>query len=246
MTTALIAGAIAITAVCGIALTGTLSTLYDDAISRSKRESAEFAAVLAGQTSRSVEAINLVIEELAHRAANRVDEHDDALEGLADKEMHLYLKQRLSRLPFADVITIANASGRVVSLSRAWPVPKVDIADRDHFLAVKSGAKDLVISMPVSNRVEGETLIYFARRIESSAGLFLGTVIVGARPDKLIDANAADAHVEGRTLVLARRDGVLLAHSESPKSAGCNHPCRFSAICRFTSSKSIGASSETC
>lgn len=52
----------------------------------------------------------------------------------------------------------------------------------------------------------------------------MGAVVVGARPDKLIDANAADAHVQGRTLVLARRDGVLLAHSQSPKSAGTRFP----------------------
>jgi diguanylate cyclase (GGDEF)-like protein len=222
--TVLIAAMLAIAAICGIALTATLWKLHDDAIDRSKRESAEFASVLAGQTSRSVEGINLVLEELAHRVTSSLDEHDDALERFGHEETHLYLKQRLSRLPSADVIAIANPSGRLVSTGSAWPAPKVDIADRDYFQAVKAGVKDLVISTPAPNRVGGETLIFFARRVESSAGAFLGAVIVGARPDKLIDANAADAHVQGRTLVLARRDGVLLAHSESPKSAGSTFP----------------------
>src|SRR5438128_1964782 len=114
-TAALIAGSITIATICAIALSSTLSKLHDDAIDRSKRESAEFAAVLAGQTSRSVEAINLVLEELAHRVASRLDQSDDTLAQFADQETHLYLKQRLSRLPFADVITIVNASGRIVS-----------------------------------------------------------------------------------------------------------------------------------
>jgi Diguanylate cyclase, GGDEF domain len=66
--------------------------------------------------------------------------------------------------------------------------------------------------------------VFFARRAESSTGTFLGAVVVGARTDKLIDANATDAHVQGRTLVLAHQDGMLLAHSESPKSAGSQFP----------------------
>src|ERR1041385_3985622 len=115
----LISGLIAIAGICALVLTATISKLYDDSIDRSKRESAEFAAVLAGQTSRSVEAINLVLEELAQRVASRPDENGDALEQLADQETHNYLTQRLSRLPFADVITIVNSSGRIVSMTRA-------------------------------------------------------------------------------------------------------------------------------
>jgi hypothetical protein len=68
-----VVGSIAIAAICAVSLSATLATLYDDAIGRSKRESAEFAAVLAGQTSRSVEAINLVLEELAQRITRPAD-----------------------------------------------------------------------------------------------------------------------------------------------------------------------------
>ena len=221
---AVVAGAVAIATICAALLGSTLSRLYEDAIDRSKRELAEFAAVVAGQTSRSVEAINLVLEELAQRAASRLGDRADVVDKLGDLETHLYLKQRLSRLPFADAITIVNPTGQVINLTRAWPAPNVDIADREHFQAAKAGANELVISTPVPNRVAGETHVFFARRIESTKGVFLGVVIVGARPEKLIDANAADAHVQGRTLVLARRDGVLLAHSETPKSAGSKFP----------------------
>jgi diguanylate cyclase (GGDEF)-like protein len=227
-TAAVAVGSITIAAICAVSLGATLSTLYDDAIDRSNRESAEFASVLAGQTSHSIEAINLVLEELAQRIASREGEGegegDDGLGRFSNQETHLYLKQRLSRLPFADVITIVNSDGHVVNITRTWPTPHVDLSKRDHFEAVKAGAKDLVISDPVLGHLAGETLVFFARRAESSTGTFLGSVIVGAKPDKLIDANAADAHVQGRTLVLARRDGMLLAHSESPKSAGSKFP----------------------
>ena len=218
----LVVGIAAIAAVCASLLTSTLSQTHGDAIDRSKRKSAEFAAVLAGQTSRSVEAINLVLEELANKIASGVGENDHMLTHAGDEEKHRYLKLRLSRLPAAEGIAIVNSNGRIVNLTRSWPPPNVDISDRDHFLAVKAGASNLVISEPVPNRVNGETLVFFARRMKSSTGVFLGAIVAGARPDKLVDANAADAHVQGRTLVLVRRDGVLLAHSQSPKSAGSN------------------------
>jgi diguanylate cyclase (GGDEF)-like protein len=223
-TVIVVMGFLAIAAVCAALLTATLAKLYADAIDRSKRESAEFSAVLAGQTSRSVEAINLMLGELAHHVVERASEQGDAPDQFGDEETHLYLKQRLSRLPFADVITIVDTNGRVVSSSRAWPTPAIDISDRDHFKAVEAGAKALVISSPVPNRTAGDVLVFFAHRVESSSGTFLGAVVAGAKPDKLIDANAAAAHVQGRTLVLVRRDGVLLAHSESPKSAGSRFP----------------------
>jgi diguanylate cyclase (GGDEF)-like protein len=223
-TVIVVIGSLAIAAICAALLAATLAKLYSDAIDRSKRESAEFSAVLAGQTSRSVEAINLMLEELAHRITPRADEHGDGLGSFGNEETHLYLKQRLERLPLADVIAIADANGKVVNSTRAWPVPIIDIADRDYFQTVKGGARHLVISTPVPNRTAGDVLVFFAHRVESPSGTFLGTVVAGAKPAKLIDANAADAHVQGRTLVLVRRDGVLLAHSESPKSAGSRFP----------------------
>jgi len=136
---------LAIAAICAALLAATLAKLYADAIDRSKRESAEFAAVLAGQTSRSVEAINLMLEELVHRVTPRAGEHNYDLSRYEDEETHLYLKQRLSRLHFADAITIVDANGRVINSTRAWPAPSFNISDRDYFLALKGGARDLAI-----------------------------------------------------------------------------------------------------
>src|SRR5262249_30090612 len=101
-TTAVVLGSLAIALISAALLTATLSTLYSDAIDRSKGESAEFAAVLAGQTSRSVEAINLMLEELAQRIVARAGEHEDGFDLLSDEQTHRSLKQRLHRLPFAE------------------------------------------------------------------------------------------------------------------------------------------------
>ena len=82
----------------------------------------------------------------------------------------------------------------------------------------------MVISEPAANRVTGTATVYFAQRIEDEHGTFRGTVNVGVSPDRLLDAHAANAQVDGRSLVLARRDGVVLAHSQSPSAVGSRFP----------------------
>ncbi|MFZ4805624.1 MAG: putative bifunctional diguanylate cyclase/phosphodiesterase [Hyphomicrobiaceae bacterium] len=221
-----LAAMLAIGLICAAALTTILGQLHDDALTRSHRESAEFASVLAGQTSRSVEAISLVLDELVQHVSSRLGRDDDAFDRFGDQETHLYLKNRLARLPFADVVTIVGPSGRVASITRAWPTPVIDLSDRDYFIAAQSGQKDLHISAPLANKVTGTTVVYFARRIDTPSGTFGGVVLVGARPNSLIDAHATDAHVEGRSLVLARRDGVVLAHSLAPQAVGTKFPAR--------------------
>ena len=130
--------------------------------------------MLAGQTSRSVEAINLVLEELANKIASGVGENDHMLTHAGDEEKHRYLKLRLSRLPAAEGIAIVNSNGRIVNLTRSWPTSYLDVSDRDYFQAVKVGTKDLVISEPVANRVNKETLVFFARRVETLDRRFPG------------------------------------------------------------------------
>jgi len=218
------AAMLAVGFVCAAALSAVLGQLRDDALTRSHRESAEFAAVLAGQTSRSVEAISIVLDELVQHVASRLGQEANAFERFADQETHLYLKNRLASLPYADVVTIVGSSGRVASITRAWPTPVIDLGDRDYFIAAQSGQKTLHISAPLANKVTGSTIVYFARRVETPSGAFGGVVLVGARPNSLIDAHATDAHVQGRSLVLARRDGIVLAHSLAPQAVGTKFP----------------------
>lgn len=212
-------GTATIVALCAIALGRTLNDLYRDAIDRSRFESKEFAAVLAGQTSRSVEAINIVLEEIVRHSL------PFSAARAKSPETYGYLRQKLAMLPAADVISIADANGNILSLTRSWPAPAVNIADRDYFKSARTEPQQtLVISEPAANRVTGTTTVYFAQRIDDDRGNFAGTVNVGVSPERLVDAHASDTQVDGRTLVLARRDGVVLAHSQTLSAVGSRFP----------------------
>lgn len=214
-------GAATIVAICAFALGHTLSDLHRDAIDRSRFESKEFAAVLAGQTSRSVEAINIVLEEIVRHTLPFSESRAQATETFG------YLRQKLAMLPAADVISIADANGNILNLTRTWPAPLVNIADRDYFRAAKREPQQtLIISEPAANRVTGTTIVYFSQRIDDDKGNFAGTVNIGVSPERLVDAHASDTQVDGRTLVLARRDGVVLAHSQSASAVGSWFPAK--------------------
>lgn len=221
----IVAGTGGIIAVCGIALVLTLQELRQDALQRSLEESSEFAAILAGQVSRSTEALNIVLEDISARARRTVG-IDLRETDLATEQTHRELRSRLASLPAVDVITITDASGQLVNSTRSWPTPLVNISDRDYFQAIRDGATGVVVSNPVANRVTAKTTVYFARRLENADGTFVGSVLIGCQPERLIDAEGRRDHVKGRTLTLIRGDGVLLSHSDAPQAVGTRFPAK--------------------
>ncbi len=66
------------------------------------------------------------------------------------------LKEKIAGLPQVDAVTMIDAGGKLTNFSRYWPIPDVNISDRDYYKALKADP-DLqsFISMPVQNRGSG-------------------------------------------------------------------------------------------
>src|SRR5450432_690941 len=112
----------------------TVWTLRSDAIRDESNDVGNIATVLAEQTSRSLQAVDIVLSEIQdHLRLVGIASADDFRVGLKDKDTFGFLKDRLSRLPQADVITLADDQGNVVNASREWPASKVNISDREYF-----------------------------------------------------------------------------------------------------------------
>ena len=77
----------------------------------------------------------------------------------------------------ADVITIVDSNGRLVSTSRAWPASPIDLSDRDYFHHFK-GIEDkrTYISFPLANRVTGLPTVFFLKPIRDGTNALLGLV----------------------------------------------------------------------
>ena len=105
-----------------------------------------------------------------------------------------------------------DARGRMVNLSRLWPVPVLDIADRDYFQELKNHpAHDTVISEPIRNRLTGTWTLFVGRRLSAPDGTFLGIVSATIQLSYLEDFYQKIALQKDRSVTILRRDGTLVA-----------------------------------
>ena len=190
----------------------TIWTLRSDAIRDESNDVGNIATVLAEQTSRSLLAVDLVLTEIQdHVRRTGIASPDDFRAGLKDRETFGFLRDRLSRLLQADVVTLADDQGYVVNLSREWPAPKVNISDREYFRHFAKTPDDkMYIAAPVSSRVSGNPVIFFSKRISGPDGSFLGLVLVGLDPTYFRNIYESITSLHQQSFELVRSDGSIL------------------------------------
>src|SRR5436305_7091269 len=129
--------------------------LRADARSDAFEETGNLALVLAGQLSRFLQTIDVVLAETRDDVLNV--ESEDVNEWrrfVTSQTMQEKLKAKLARLPQAFNIAVADTSGQVLASTAGWPAPAIGIADRDYFRSARGQERDaLAISSPIRNRV---------------------------------------------------------------------------------------------
>jgi diguanylate cyclase (GGDEF)-like protein len=197
--------------------------LYDHAMTEAKRTLQTLALVLSEQASRSFDAVQLVqdgiIDQLERAGVETPDQFREQMSGRA---VHDELKERIKGLPELAAITAIDTAGTLINFTRYWPIPTVNVADRDYFKALSSTAqKTSFISMPVLNRGTGTWTIYLARRVSSRDGQFLGLILAGVELEYFDEFFRAVAPSPTHVISLFRDDGILLARfPHSPSAIG--------------------------
>jgi len=168
--------------------------------------------ILAEQANRSFEAVDLVASRLAEMVATEgVNNGASFDQKMAGHDVHLLLRERMTGLPVLDAITVISRDGKLLNLSRAWPVPAVDVSDRDYFQAMKEDPSvKTYIGQPVPNRVTGSWVILFARRVSGADGELLGIILGAIKMQYFEDFYRAISLREGSTAALIRLDGLTL------------------------------------
>ena len=186
--------------------------LHRDALSDARRNLGTLGTAIAEQTSRSVQAADLVLEDLRRQiAAHGFETAEEFKAGLGDHEMFAFLKDRADFLPQVDAFTLIAADGKLVNFSRQWPPPPTDLADRDYVSWFRDhDTREAFISAPVQNRGSGVWTAYIVRRINSPSGRFLGMVLAAMDLDYFRDFFKALRGSPGTTITLLSRDGRAL------------------------------------
>ena len=193
---------------------GTIAlVLRTTALSEARRSLDQLSIALAEQTSRAFQAVDLVLQDTANRVDAVTARAGTGLaETLRSPEVNELLGERLRSIKQLDAISIVDASGRVQNVSRSYPAPPLDVADRDFFQALTDGKQPQpFVSGPVRSRLSGNWTVFLARRLTGPGGEFRGLVLGVIALDVMEGFYSAVTTKPGSTVVLRRIGGPILA-----------------------------------
>ena len=193
-----------------IAIFGTLIYMRQTALQDARREAIKIGVTLAEQTSRAVQAPDLMLQMLRSRAlADDVGTPADLQAALGTIDVFHDLQRWIDELPQVSAFTVIDAAGQVVNASRQWPPPPLDLSQREDYQYLRDhDGTEVYLSAPESG-ADGFRIAHLARRISGPDGRFLGVV-----------TSALDLHYFQRfyklvgstdmSVALFRLDGTLL------------------------------------
>ena len=212
---------------------------HDASFQRVKSELETLDLLLAETTSRSIQTVDLIlasiVDQLVAEGVTDSAAYERSRSGYYTHEM---LKAKVTGVPQLDAITMIAADGRLINFSRYFPIPPVNVADRDYFDALKNdpGARPY-LSAPVQNRGNGEWTVYLAHRVSGPSGDFVGLVLGGINLDYFQTLYQSLQIGGGSAISLWRHDGTLLARHPTLPLVGQRPPIRtFTEVLRQSES----------
>jgi diguanylate cyclase (GGDEF)-like protein len=215
-----VAGAILVVAIVAIGLT--IWALRVDAAASAARDTGNLSTVLAEQSARTVQAVDIVLADLKERiAAMGISTPDDFRNQTGTKDFFNTLTDRLGRLPQAASVGVLDDKGILWATTRNWPRQNLDLSDREFFFEhQRSNQPRLYVSTPTQNRVNRAWTVQFSRRIDGPSGEFIGVIFVGVDTAYFKEIFGTIETLHNQKITLARSDGVIITEHPGPDSIG--------------------------
>jgi diguanylate cyclase (GGDEF)-like protein len=216
----LLAVAVGLTCSAALAIGLTILWLRSNAIADASRDTGNLATVLAHQFENSVQSIDLVLNEIRDKEEPRALQEPDSFAKLfGGEDTYRFLLDRQSRLQQAEFTALVDANGKLVSTTRQWPTPNVNVADRPYFQHLKANdEKGVYISNSLFDRIKGIQVIIFSRRINGPNNTFLGAVVIGVRLAYFQHIYESIASLADQSFLLLHRDGTVIVRFPDHKS----------------------------
>ena len=178
--------------------------------------------MLAEEVDRSFKVLDLALSAVSdHIARLGVSDSETMLRKLAGPDIHKLLQEKQAGMAHVDAITLISAHGKLINFSRFWPIPDVNVSDRDYFQALNTDATlETFISKPIQNRATGKWTIYLARRLNTPDGDFMGMVLGAITLEYFQGYFQSITLQEGSAIALLREDGLLLARYPQSSKIG--------------------------
>ncbi|MBV9376398.1 MAG: response regulator [Alphaproteobacteria bacterium] len=221
--------------------------LRQEAIKTYTEEMENLGAAFAEQTSRTLQAVDLVLDQAKDRVSGaRIETAEQFEQLLAARKWRQFLAERLKNLPPAANLVFVDADGRVINASRGRTAAAANFSNR-HFIEYFRLRDDprSFLEASIEERDTSGRYIFAARRISGPAGEYLGAVIAMVRTEYLEDFyRAIDPHERSLVTVLGQ-DGTRIArypHAENsisralPSASPSHQPAERGGIYRFEGS----------
>ncbi len=218
--TLLVACAVLLIAVDTVSTALLVFNFRERALADSKREISNTARALAENSERALQSIELVQASVIERIRSLDIKTREAFDRrLSAKDVHEMLADKISGLPQLEALTLVNADGVLLNYSRKWPIPLIDVADRDYFKALRANKDSMsILGEPAQIRGSRKWTFHLARKVTDSDGEFLGVILGAIQQSYFEDLFSSIALGNGAAISLFRSDGTLLArvpHSDA-------------------------------
>lgn len=199
-----------------------LSNLRTTTLDSAEASLSRYSLILAQQSDWSFKSLDLVLSSVGDYIGRRgVTDSASYRKVMSDQDTHILLKEKITGLPQVEAVTLIDANGQLINFSRYWPIPNVNVSDRDYFKALSSDSNlETFVSKPVPNRGSGTWNIYIARRLNDPNGKFMGLILGAIAVQYFENFFAGTSLGTGTVVSLDREDGTLLAHYPPSKALG--------------------------
>src|SRR3954471_16603529 len=127
------------------------------ALRNSARELENTVLLLAHHFDQQLQDFAVIQKDFVdHVRALGVANAEDDRKGLSGQDVHRMLRSKIEALPYMGGVNVIDADGNLINSSSAWPVPKINLADRSYFRTFRYDPKapDVLIE-PVHSRISG-------------------------------------------------------------------------------------------
>ena len=185
------------------------------------------ARVIAEQTTRSVQAIDVVLRHIADQYKA------GALSRATPQELHQYLGEQSVGLVQSAGLVVFDTEGNTVATSFAPPEKTAGINASYHpvFQMLRArGDLGLVLEYATFSRLDGTWIMPMARRLERADGSFAGTIGGRGKIDYFQDFYRDIALEPGTSVTLMHRKGTLMARYPAVEGSLGKHYPTFEAL----------------
>jgi len=141
--------------------------------------------ILSEQVNQTLYSSNAALDSIMQEIhAARVEDEKQFREFASREREFVFLSQKTATNPLISVAAYIDNKGEIINYSRAYPAPKISVADRDYFINAQATNSDKTFySAPVQNRTDNSWVFYQSRRVSNRQGEFLGLAVIGMSAD---------------------------------------------------------------